>query len=85
MTDRSTGPKFITRGQFLSEMGISMRTYRKYRAAGKMPPEVRLSQRTVLFSTEEVDRWKMSFGSSQGGQLALAPSSPRPSTQEVCA
>ncbi len=49
---------FLTLREFLAHLGISYSTYRSLRADGKMPPEIRLTQRLIKFSRLDVEAWQ---------------------------
>jgi predicted DNA-binding transcriptional regulator AlpA len=53
---------FITLRQFLRELGLSHTAYQNMRRAGKMPPEIRLSKRTIRFSKAEIAKWRDAGG-----------------------
>lgn len=44
---------------WLKSMNLSYTTYRRLRAQGKMPTEIRLSQRTILISKQAIAEWRM--------------------------
>jgi hypothetical protein len=55
-----TDPQFYTLKEFLKQIGMSYTAYRNNRAKGLMPPEVRVSKRTILIRKEAVDAWALS-------------------------
>lgn len=55
------GEGFVRLKDFLKELGVSYSSYRLLRAEGKMPQEMRLSKRTIIFSRAEIDRWREEY------------------------
>ena len=54
----TTQSEFLTQKEFLALLGISYSTYRHLRAEGKMPPEIRLTARTIKISRADVEAWE---------------------------
>jgi hypothetical protein len=50
--------EFVTLKEFLKEMHLSYASYRKLRAAGKTPPELRPSKNAIRISRAEISRWR---------------------------
>lgn len=49
--------EFLSIKEFTELVGMAYSTYRKLRAEGKAPREIRLSRRTIRIRTEDVDAW----------------------------
>jgi predicted DNA-binding transcriptional regulator AlpA len=49
---------YVSLKKFREEMGLSSVAYRKLRAEGKTPPEVRLVKNIVRISSAEIEKWK---------------------------
>jgi predicted DNA-binding transcriptional regulator AlpA len=62
----SSSDGFLSLQEFLREIRLSGTAYRNLRAQGKMPPEIRLSARTIRFSKAEIEKWRAMPGREPG-------------------
>jgi hypothetical protein len=65
--------QFYTLKEFLREIGMSYTAYRNNRAKGLMPPEVRVSKRTILLRREAVQEWAKTRESSPSSPPSTSP------------
>ena len=61
----------MTLQEFLLLLKLSYSAYRKLRSEGKMPPEIKLSRRTIRFSRRAVNEWLNGNGVQDTGEPGL--------------